>query len=105
MLYVILTLVVIFLMWRQRTEGVIIVKTQAPRIPFADQAGKFLEDFEQSAQASGRNTGGAKLPVDFKKIAILAMIRKGQRLDAIQLYRRLYNVDLESRGNEGSRKP
>lgn len=49
---------------------------------------------EEAARQSG--SGGAKLPVNKGRAEIIQMARNGQMIEAMQLYRRLYGVDLQT---------
>ena len=70
MFFVVAVLVAAFLMWRQRSEGVIVVRALPPR-PRA-----------------------SKLASSLKDAAIRDLIERNQFIEATQLYRRLYGVDL-----------
>src|SRR4051812_44952147 len=92
MFYLLLILVVAFLVWRQRSEGVIVVRTLPPRPRMGELARQFIEEFEESAASS--TSGGAKLPVNVKNAAIRDLVSRNEFIEAMQLYRRLHNVDM-----------
>ncbi|MCR4294455.1 MAG: hypothetical protein NUW21_02900 [Elusimicrobia bacterium] len=53
---------------------------------------------EQAAEEAAKQggSGGAKLPVNKGRAEIIRMARNGQMIEAMQLYRRLYGVDLQT---------
>ena len=65
-----------------------------PDAPGVPDFARLLNTIQQAAtQQSG---GGAKLHVNQGRAAILKMVQNNQFIEAMQLYRRLYGVDLQT---------
>lgn len=58
----------------------------------------FLGALKDAAEEAARQNAGrpAKLPVNKGRAEIIKMVRNDQFIEAIQLYRRLYGVDLQT---------
>lgn len=70
----------------------------APAASFAGILGALKQAAEQAAEEAARQNsgGGAKLPVNKDRAAILRLIRNDRLIEAIQLYRRVHGVDLQT---------
>lgn len=58
----------------------------------------FLGALKEAAEEAARQNAGrpAKLPVNKGRAEIIKMVQNNQFIEAIQLYRRLYGVDLQT---------
>ncbi|MDP3543716.1 MAG: hypothetical protein Q8T11_14705 [Elusimicrobiota bacterium] len=65
---------------------------------FAGVLGAIKHAVEEAAEEAARQgqSSGAKLPVNMGRAEIIQMARNGQMIEAMQLYRRLYGVDLQT---------
>jgi len=55
-----------------------------------------IQDAAAEAAKEAASTGGARLPMDKGRAAILAMVRNQQFIEAIKRYREVYGVDLRT---------
>lgn len=106
---------VAFIILYKRSTEIITVNPLRPPVPgdspsegraetptFAGVLGAIKQAVEDAAEKAAEEaarqggTGGATLPVNKGRAEIIRMARQGQMIEAMQLYRRLYGVDLQT---------
>lgn len=96
-----------FIILHKRSTGIITVnplqarrRGPAPEAeePQAPSLAGVLGAIKQAAEEAARQDpgGGARLPAGLGREAIIKLVRGGRSIEAVQLYRRFYGVDLKT---------